>query len=192
MPFTRLPDGFDDWGGRFKVCTGNFAFTNSYPTGGYSLPITVFGFRTQLWNVILGDAGVPACGAYRFFYDVVAHKLMVFEVAGGTPSGTIVSTFTGETYTPAGTNSAPALTMDSYTPAGTNANDGPPETFTGTPAVLTGSVAAPAFTGTAHQLAGTVSSTFTGAAQSAGAFTEVGNGTNLSTLTALRITALGR
>lgn len=65
------------------------------------------------------------------------------------------STFTGESYTPAGTNSAPALTMDSYTPAGTNANDGPPETFTGTPAVLTGTVAAPVFTGAAHTLAGT-------------------------------------
>lgn len=32
------------------------------------------------------------------------------------------------------------LTMNSYTPAGTNANDGPPETFTGTPAVLTGTI----------------------------------------------------
>lgn len=64
-------------------------------------------------------------------------------------------TFTGESYTPAGTNSAPALTMNSYTPAGTITN-GTPDTFAGTPATLTGSVAAPAFTGTAHTLAGTM------------------------------------
>lgn len=64
-------------------------------------------------------------------------------------------------YTPAGTNSAPVLTMDSYTPAGTNANDGPPETFTGTPAVLTGSVSAPVFSGTPATLTGTVSKALT-------------------------------
>ena len=45
-----------------------------------------------------------------------------------------------------GTISAPALTMNSYTPAGTN-NSATPPIFTGTPATLTGTVAAPTFTG---------------------------------------------
>ncbi len=85
-----------------------------------------------------------------------------------TPAGTVSApSFTGNSATPTGTNSAPALTMDSYTPAGTNANDGPPETFTGTPAVLTGSVAAPIFTGNAATPTGTNSAPiFTGAAGS--------------------------
>lgn len=64
--------------------------------------------------------------------------------------------FTAGAYTPAGTVSQPTLTMDSYTPAGTNANDGPPETFTGTPAVLTGTVSQPTFTGSAASLTGTL------------------------------------
>ncbi len=60
-------------------------------------------------------------------------------------------------YTPAGTVSQPTLTMNSYTPAGTNAADGPPETFTGTPATLTGTVSQPTFTGSAATLTDTVS-----------------------------------
>ncbi len=70
------------------------------------------------------------------------------------------SSFTGESYTPVGTNSAPALTMNSYTPAGTNDGASPP-LFTGTPATLTGTVAAPTFTGTAHTLAGTLAKALT-------------------------------
>ncbi len=53
-----------------------------------------------------------------------------------------------EDLTVSGTVSQPTLTMNSYTPAGTNANDGPPETFTGTPAVLTGTVSQPTFSST--------------------------------------------
>lgn len=67
----------------------------------------------------------------------------------------MANSFTAGAYTPAGTVSAPVLTMNSYTPAGTNANDGPPETFTGTPAVLTGTNSAPTFTGSAGSLTGT-------------------------------------
>jgi len=44
-------------------------------------------------------------------------------------------------------SSAPVLTMNSYTPAGTNDSSTPP-VFTGTPAVLTGSVSAPSITST--------------------------------------------
>lgn len=83
----------------------------------------------------------------------------------------LASTFTGESYTPAGTVAAPVFTgsalgthTHSFTPAGTNANDGPPETFTGTPGTTgatsggtpAGTNSAPAFTGTAHTLAGTM------------------------------------
>ncbi len=101
---------------------------------------------------------------------IIIVRTMAASITAGayTPAGTISApVLTMNSYTPTGTNSAPALTMDSYTPAGTNANDGPPETFTGTPATLTGSVAAPVFTGAAATLTGTNSApTFTGAAAS--------------------------
>lgn len=48
---------------------------------------------------------------------------------------------------PSGTIAAPTLTMDSYTPQGTNDVAAPP-IFTGTPAVLTGTISAPVFTNT--------------------------------------------
>ncbi len=76
-----------------------------------------------------------------------AYLLVQFVGMTGSVSGT---------FTPAGTNSAPALTMNSYTPAGTITN-GTPDTFTGTPATLTGTVAAPVFTGTSGAISGTVS-----------------------------------
>ncbi len=84
--------------------------------------------------------------------------------ASYTPAGTVAApTLTMASYTPTGTVAAPVLSMNSYTPAGTNANDGPPETFTGTPATLTGTNSAPAFTGAAHTLTGTNSApAFTG------------------------------
>lgn len=80
----------------------------------------------------------------------------------GTNGGAwILVQFLGElaaitNFTPAGTISAPVLTMNSYTPAGTNDSSTPP-IFTGTPAVLTGSVSAPTFTGTSGAVTGTVS-----------------------------------
>jgi hypothetical protein len=61
------------------------------------------------------------------------------------------SVITMGSYTPAGTVASHTHT---FTPAGTNANDGPPETFTGTPG--TTGATAPAFTGTAASLTGTV------------------------------------
>jgi hypothetical protein len=82
---------------------------------------------------------------YTYKRNKATGKIQVFQVAG---------------FTPAGTNSAPALTMNSYTPAGTITN-GTPDTFAGTPAVLTGTVAAP---------------TFTGSAVAAGALSELANG----------------
>lgn len=81
--------------------------------------------------------------------------------------------FSAGSYTPAGTISAPTFTgaalgthTHSFTPEGTNANDGPPETFTGTPGTTgatsagtpAGTVSAPTFTGTAASLTGTVTS----------------------------------
>jgi hypothetical protein len=59
-------------------------------------------------------------------------KIQIFESSAGSISGL--------------TASAPALTMNSYTPAGTNSSATPP-IFTGTAAVLTGSVAAPVISG---------------------------------------------
>lgn len=62
------------------------------------------------------------------------------------------TTITMGAYTPTGTVSSHT---HSFTPAGTNANDGPPETFTGTPGTTGGT--APTFTGVAASLTGTAS-----------------------------------
>jgi hypothetical protein len=92
-------------------------------------------------------------------------------IATTIANGNAGTTGGSDTITPAGSNSAPALTMNSYTPAGTNGTSsttpagtvawpaGVPtlsgssstvsaQTFTGQAATLTGSVAAPSFTGT--------------------------------------------
>ncbi len=109
------------------VSYGDGALT--YPTGGIPLPgIGAFGMNKAIEHVFIENPG----NGYSYAFDKVNQKLKILVPKAA-----------------AGTVAAPALTMDSYTPAGSNANDGPPETFTGTAHVLTGTVAAPAFTGAA-------------------------------------------
>lgn len=81
---TILKDGVDEWGGRFRVVTGDLALDDDYPTNGYPLPLTRFGLR-RCWNVIIGTAGNAAAGAYTYFYDIANQKLLVFTA--GTEVG---------------------------------------------------------------------------------------------------------
>lgn len=109
-----------------------------------------------------GKVGLPSSSGIQTIEFTGTPDTLIANSAIAANGGAILlvkfmsSTFTAGAYTPAGTVSQPTLTMDSYTPAGTNANDGPPETFTGTPATLTGTVSQPTFTGTAASLTGTV------------------------------------
>lgn len=100
-----------------------------------------------------------------------AAYLKLGSPASLTPNAATAPTFTGGSYTPAGTISAPTLTMNSYTPAGTVNHVSGTFTvvagaqalvisisgFSGTPATLTGSVSAPTFTGTAGSITGSIS-----------------------------------
>lgn len=79
-------------------------------------------------------------------------------VTAGTPAGTIAITAAGTIAWPAG---VPTMGTVTFTPAGTNSAPA----FTGTAATLTGTNTAPAFTGTAATLTGSVAAAvFTGSA----------------------------
>lgn len=273
----------DDAGSQFKVRAA--VTLGTYATSGVSVSASDFGlayFEGMEFEDSEGytfDADIATGGATAL--------IKAYRIGTIAPTGTIVSTLTphaDSAGTPAGTNSAPALTMDSYTPAGTNADSvcigtldlatpvfsgtgyatvgqvvtttdnqtmtlnqcagmwligntpteapalivsntavtGAPavltvigtapvtdaggykivrtvgtasaQTFSGTPATLTGSVAAPAFTGAAlgtHSHASTVASAFTGAASTAGSLTEVSNGVNLSAVI-INVEAVGK
>ncbi len=75
---------------------------------------------------------------------------LLFRALGSSISA-VTSALTMNSYTPTGTV---ASHTHSFTPEGTNANDGPPETFTGTPG--TTGATAPAFTGASATLTGTI------------------------------------
>jgi len=123
--------------GSQKKVSGKMTLSADYATGG-----DVFNIR-QTGLAQLSDLVIEDSDGYAFNFintsPLSYANVMVFLGAGG---GTIGNTSAG---TPAGTNSAPALTMDSYTPAGTSA--APVLTMDSyTPA---GSNSAPAFTGDA-------------------------------------------
>lgn len=163
--------------GNLRCWIGTLTFDSSYPTGGLAYTVANFGMANT--PVFLGfDGGT----GYIFQNDRANSKILAYRTAGITPAGTVAApTLTMNSYTPAGTNAAATLT------SGTNATTTAPvytvggaitqttgaagitgiqaAAFSGTPAVLTGSNAAPAFTGTAV---------------AAASLTEVANAVNLS------------
>jgi hypothetical protein len=208
LVLTLLKDGYDVLGGRNKCQHGSIALDASYPTGGYPLPASkFFGPGSVIFNMILGDAGKTGGGAYRFYYDYINSKLMVYWA---TPAGTFTGT-AGKVV-----NNTPAFTGTGLTAAGQVLTSTDNQTMTlnqcagmllisatgnvveivsntavtGAPAVLT-------VVGKATTDAG-VYSIFTGPtpagtiAGTAAAFTQVTNGTSLAAITDLRVTALGR
>lgn len=204
---TLITDGYDVWGGRNKIQHASIALDSSYPTGGYSIPATKFGFKS-IWNMLIGDAGATGGGAYRYFYDIPNSKLMVYQVtAAGTFTGTAgkvvnnTPAFTGTGLTAAGqvltTTDNQTMTLNQcagmilISATGNAAVEIVSNTaVTGAPAVLT-------VVGKATTDAG-VYSIFTGVtpagsfAGTAGVMTQVPNATSLVAITALRVTALGR
>jgi hypothetical protein len=230
LTVTLTKDGNDVWG-RTRVQHASLALDNSYPTGGYSLPATKFGMRA-LFNMLIGDMGVSGTGGYRFAWDSVNSKLMVYRVPGFTPAGSgtaAAQTFTGTAplsdlnlATPVfsgtgyATSSQVITTTDNQTmtlnqcagmwfvpPSGAKPNVLilSNTAVTGAPAVLTVQGVAPTTDAGAYKIVtgpapagtnGTSAVTFTGTAVAAGALVQVSNGVDLSAITALYVTALGR
>jgi hypothetical protein len=102
-------------------------------TGSTTLDIRVCNASNQ-WTgsgsavVVSGSSGVPtgaivfvASGACPSGYSEVSALSGRMLRGTVTANGNVGGTGGSDTITPAGTNSAPALTMNSYTPAGTNA-----------------------------------------------------------------------
>lgn len=128
--------------GSQKKVIGKMTFSADYATGGDVFNIKKLGLA-QLKDIVFEDTQ-----GYAFDFintNPLSYANIVVRLGAG--GGTIGNTSGG---TPAGTNSAPALTMNSYTPAGTNANS-----------VCTGQLdlATPVFSGTGYSTVGQVVTT---------------------------------
>lgn len=177
-----------DWSGivgNRRSVRGTIAFDSSYPTGGESLTAANIGLTT------IDHIEIMATSGYMFEYDYTNAKVLVYITATVTPAGTItVSTPTGTLSTPsfaiASSASASAtykLTVSADSTVAVIAGDSltAARTLSGTYSP----VGVPTFTG------GAATGTFTGTATTAAALAEVGNATNLSSLTGVRFYAIG-
>lgn len=72
----RIRDGQDVWG-MHMTCIRDFTGDSSYPTGGYSLTGTQFGFGTKPLDGVLIIGGNAAAVSYDVIYDNVNKKLQV-------------------------------------------------------------------------------------------------------------------
>ena len=102
-------------GGKSKQVVASINLAGTYEANGFTLTPSSFGLSHFESVVAQGEDG------YVFFYVPSAGKVMAFQTATLTPSGTIAITPNAVTAgVPAGTNAAPALTMNANQPAGTN------------------------------------------------------------------------
>ena len=186
LVITRLKDGNDVFGGRSMVSHVSLALDNSYPTGGYSLPPTAFGMKS-IWNMLVGDVGKTGGGVYRYYYDYINKKLMLYWSAGFTPEGSgtaAAQTFTGAA--PAAHSHTIPVTAGTAGDAVTN-NAGVLESTGGQDLTSNTTVAAtPAGTNSTSAV------TFTGTAVDPAGLVQVANTTDVSAVTDLRCTAFGR
>jgi opacity protein-like surface antigen len=85
-----------------KIAFGDGALT--YPSGGVPLSgLSSQGFPNTIKSLVLIDSN-DASG-YVYKYDYETNKLRIYQSNTVTPAGTVAApTFTGESYTPAGTN----------------------------------------------------------------------------------------
>lgn len=135
-------------------------FDSSYATGGEALSAQDFGMKTV--NLVTAE---PASG-YTFEYDYTNAKLKAFRSAG---------------FTPAGTNSAPTVTITGGQGAGVAV-----QIDTDANAAVLGKTAAATRTG----ITGVQAPTFTGTAVAAASLVEVAATVDLSAVTT-RVTAFG-
>ncbi len=171
-----------------------------YATGGVAVTPAQVGLGSFI--------GAPSFSAqgYTFAFVAATNKVLAYVSAGFTPAGSgtaAAQTFTGESYTPAGTN-APSSVTGSVVVKGGGIGEATGINPDSTSGVLSKAAAtdraipiatylgvvpaagAQTFTGSAHTLAGTNATsavTFTGTAVPAAALIEVANGVDLSAVT---------
>lgn len=80
---TRLTDGTDVWG-QYGVCIRKFTGDSAYPSGGYTLRGSNFGFGTKPLKAVLNGGALTALGAtLNPIFDVLNQKLVINS---GAPS----------------------------------------------------------------------------------------------------------
>jgi hypothetical protein len=155
----------------------DFLLDSSYPTGGYGLTSTNFGFA----GVGILFVKANAVGGYTPLYDDATQKLLMYRSAGFTPAGTVAApTFTGDSHVHdmkyiGGITATEAVAIQGGDTLGKNAATD--RTIAGSASATKGGVVAVTSTGTNSAPA------FTGTAVAAGVLVQVSNGVSLSTVT---------
>lgn len=91
---TRVPDGSDAWGQNL-IAIRDFTGDSSYPTGGYSLLGTNFGFGpNKALRGVLCIGGDADASVYEVFYDNVNKKLVITSAGAEVVNGSDLSTLT--------------------------------------------------------------------------------------------------
>lgn len=168
-----LVAGSNDVWGRYRVGTFDITLDTSYPTNGYAVTAALFAQGTQLLGMMF-IGGVKAAAEIIPIFDTANSKIACFFPSGGASAATSLTAPTGAAPgigTLAITGAPTAGTLSATTPAGA------------TP--VTSTSATPAMTIAGAPAAGTlaVSGAPTAGAITGGIGIEVGNTSNLSTLT---------
>lgn len=141
----------------------------------------------MLRGTLAANGNVGTTGGSDTITPTVASLTAAAQTFTGSAGTVPAQTFTGSSATtsavsagtPAGTNNAPALTMNSYTPAGTIASSSQTKFTTNSSGTLANTTAARTFVGTAATLTGSVAApTFTGSALATHTHTLTATGTN--------------
>lgn len=89
----RIRDGQDVWG-MHMTCIRDFTPNSTYPTGGYSLTGSQFGFGTKPLDGVVCIGGDADSSLYEFFYDNVNKKLVISSAGAEVVNGTDLSALT--------------------------------------------------------------------------------------------------
>lgn len=90
---TRIRDGQDVFG-MHPVCIRDFACDNSYPTGGYALAGSNFGFGNKPLDGVICIGGDADASLYEAFYDNVNKKLVISSAGAEVVNGSDLSALT--------------------------------------------------------------------------------------------------
>lgn len=92
MPLTsqRIRDGQDVWG-MHMTCIRDFTGDASYPTGGYALTGTQFGFGNKPLDGVLCIGGDADAALFEVYYNNVTRKLIVSSAGAEVVNGTDLS-----------------------------------------------------------------------------------------------------
>lgn len=89
----RIRDGQDVWG-MHMINMRDFTGDAAYPTGGYALTGTQFGFGNKALDGVVCIGGDADSAIYDFYYNNVSRKLLILSAGAEVVNGTDLSTLT--------------------------------------------------------------------------------------------------